>query len=174
MTSPLTIYYCYTESIFIITYATNNYYTHTNFFICHYKILPKLLILDLLSIKPNSLHRSIMKTSCKNFNSKFLPEESLRKIFVSSLSFPTFLAQSTGYLPLSFDKSSNSLQFKFLSLPMLFLIFHSALSVTWICFNAIQNTVIMSDGSNKKAFCSFGGLARKWFPIEFPSIEAIV
>jgi len=95
-----------------------------------------------------------MKTSYKNFNSKFLHEESVRKLFVSSLSVPTFLAQSMGYLSLSFNKSSNSLQFKILSLPMLSFIFHSALSLTWICVYVIQNIVIMSAGSNKKASSS--------------------
>jgi len=86
-----------------------------------------------------------------NSISKSLYEESIRKMCVSSLSIPTFLAQSMGYLPFSFNKSSNSLQFKFLSFPMLSLIFHSLLSVTWISFYVLHNIVVISGSPSKRA-----------------------
>jgi len=73
-----------------------------------------------------------------NPNSKSLYKESIQKLFISSLSFPTFLAQSMGYLPLSFNKSTNCLRLKPLSIPMLTLIFHTCFNLSYMTYYFIH------------------------------------
>jgi len=135
---------------FPLLHAPQYYHTH-QIFICHYKILPKPLTLELLSTKPKLSSPQHNEVILQEFQFKI----SARRIYhknICVIVIRSHISRSIHGLPfLSFNKSSNCLHLKFLSLPMLSLIFYSALSVTWIGFYVIQNTVIMSAGSNKKA-----------------------
>jgi hypothetical protein len=58
----------------------------------------------------------------------------IQKLVSSSLSFPTRLSQLMGYLPLTFNRNTNSLSFKYVSIPFLIFIVHMVFDTCWILF----------------------------------------
>jgi hypothetical protein len=82
-------------------------------------------------------------------------EKIIQESIVDSMSFPTKLAQLMGYLPLTFDRRTNTLKFSYYSVPFFVFLFHLAFSFCWSAFYFTNMTGFRDIMHNNKPQNSF-------------------